>query len=201
MSDRASFEELMEFANKVRNAGGGNPLDALMPAVPQDPNQCLIAKNLNFNCQVNGSDAYPGDWCMWVDDRATRDKIAATLNLPTEDRSARNDTSFGVRLPADIGQVATDFDNALESIDYLNNEISEILWADAGNTEGYNELAERYDTDLEFRAEIRNKAVERVEWDDEVVANVKAMLPYIEASELEAFDLATTVTDDGKIVI
>jgi hypothetical protein len=118
MSSRASFEELMEFANRIREAGGGNPLDALMPAIPQDSSQCLIARNLNFNCEVNGSDVQPGHWCMWVDDRATRDKIAATLNLPTEDRSAR-----------------------------------------------------------------------------------KAMLPYIEASELEAFDLATTVTDDGKIVI
>ncbi len=96
MAERASFEELLDFANKVRAAGGGNPLDALMPAVPEDPSQCLIAKNLNFNCVVDGGPARhqhitegaesydkSGEaWYMQTDDRALRDRIADALDLP-----------------------------------------------------------------------------------------------------------------------
>ncbi len=54
MTERASFEELLEFANKVRVAGGGKVIEALMPAIPRNPHACLVAKNLNFNCKIKG---------------------------------------------------------------------------------------------------------------------------------------------------
>jgi hypothetical protein len=110
------MKKLLKFANAVREAGGGNPLDALMPSVPQDPKRCLIAKNLNFNCEVVG---HPDDnrvvvgnrWIM-ITTRDIRDKIAAKLGLkPIDYRD--EDTSrmrYGVVLPRDIGQVASDFD-------------------------------------------------------------------------------------------
>lgn len=129
-SPRATIEETLAFANAVREAGGGNPLDALMPAVPSDPSQCLIAKNLNFNCRVSGLEeedlhgdsipaTYEDAWVMLFGDNQTlRDTIANALDLPTIDSYIEDDTDDGWRrlpdyaivLPAEIGQVAADFD-------------------------------------------------------------------------------------------
>lgn len=112
---RATLAELKKFANKVRKAGGGNPLDALMPAVPADSSQCIIAKNLNFNCEVGAiGDGY---WAMWIDDEVTRDKIAAALRLkPVEQEEIDECPIYGVELPVEIGEVARDFDNFSEAI-------------------------------------------------------------------------------------
>lgn len=129
-SPRATIEETLAFANAIREAGGGNPLDALMPAVPSDPSQCLIAKNLNFNCRVAGLEeddvhgelipaAYEGAWVMLFGNNKTlRDTIANALDLPAIDSYIEDDTDEGWRrepdyaivLPAEIGQVAADFD-------------------------------------------------------------------------------------------
>jgi len=108
------MEELFEFANKVRAAGGGNPIDALMPAVPEDPTKCLIARNLNFNCAVDGTK--DDRWKMSLDDEAVRDRIAEALDLEVCDEygEAEDETTleFSVILPESIGQVASDFDEA-----------------------------------------------------------------------------------------
>lgn len=115
---RASLEELKKFANKVRKAGGGNPLDALMPAVPSDAHQCLIAKNLNFNCMVYPAIKGPGkSWAMWTDE-ATRDQIASKLKLKKIDEDLMGERHYGVLLPAAIGQVADDFDSWEEAIEH-----------------------------------------------------------------------------------
>lgn len=119
MSERASLEELLVFANAVREAGGGNPIDALLPATPVDPNACLIAKNLNFNCEVNRDTI---GWYMYVTDSAIREKIAVKLQLSTRtiDRGAyfveepgnhKPRLIVGIILPGAIGLIAEDFDN------------------------------------------------------------------------------------------
>jgi hypothetical protein len=51
----ATESELLAFANKVRQAGGANPIPALLPAYPSDPNRCLIALALNFECEVDSA--------------------------------------------------------------------------------------------------------------------------------------------------
>lgn len=179
---RASFEELLEFANAVREAGGGNPLDALMPAVPEDQTQCLIAKNLNFNCVVNGIGGYhknldtgelvgSGFWGMWVESEEVRDNIAAALDLPRVNSQAEYDDpddgrtvfySYAVVLPEEIGQVASDFDASMEAAFNVKN--------------GYSNEKE---------------AVEL--WND--------MEPYIAESVKEAHKLASKINPDGTIVI
>jgi hypothetical protein len=112
---RASLAELKKFANQVRKAGGGNPLDALMPAIPADPQQCLIAKNLNFNCFVNPDSQ--DRWAMWTDE-ATRDRIANKLGLKKVDEvTFGEEIEYGVVLPGAIGKVAADFDAWNEAID------------------------------------------------------------------------------------
>lgn len=131
MSRTATIEEVKEFANKVRQAGGANPLDALMPAIPEDPSACLIARNLNFSCQVDGAHIddweevehpevenwvnYGSDdrWQMTVDDPKIAKRIGEKLNLPYID-----DSLYGrVLLPVEIGNVALAFDSAIEEDD------------------------------------------------------------------------------------
>lgn len=131
-SPRATLDELLEFCQAVRKAGGGNPLDALMPAVPQDQSQCLIAKNLNFNCEVYPikTGLTPERWIMWTA-REIRDSIAEELGLePIEKRVPEMDLSekvfekvvYGVILPDEIAQVAHDFDLAIEAISFDDDD-------------------------------------------------------------------------------
>lgn len=125
---RATLEETLEFANHVREAGGGNPLDALMPAVPEDSTQCLVAKNLNFNCSVTTVE-FRGQrtaWVMVLEDKEIRDNIADSLHLAKinydEETSPYDGGGFydggeffyAVVLPREIGEVAEGFDSTME---------------------------------------------------------------------------------------
>lgn len=203
MPERATMEELAEFANKIRAAGGGNPLDALMPSVPEDASQCLIAKNLNFNCTVsevegceNPDDWTDGGWAMWVTDETLRDRIAETLELPKCNKREYIDYAdvaktdcFGVVLPQSIGQVASDFDEAGSKLHGINHEIE------------FGDYA--YYLDEEDEKVALSKAARNV-WDslsDEDRKFVADFLPYIEDAETEALQLATIVNEDGTIVL
>jgi hypothetical protein len=108
---RASVEEVIEFANDVRSAGGGNLIDGLMPSVPEEPNSCLIANALNFDCEVN---SHAGDWYMEVDDGEIGMKIADTLALSYYGGEQDDDgfywEPFVITLPYGIGCVAEAFD-------------------------------------------------------------------------------------------
>lgn len=115
---RATLDELLTFANEIREAGGGNPIDAIMPAIPMDSQQCLIAKNLNFNCKVSGSNEGSG-WTMWfADDKELRDKISEKISLVPDYRWNPEDDchDFGVILPDEIGQIAADFDSLFRDV-------------------------------------------------------------------------------------
>ena len=59
MTRRMPLDELLKVCNEVRTAGGGSLLDALLPAVPADEDQCIIAKNMNFNCEVEAETLGP----------------------------------------------------------------------------------------------------------------------------------------------
>jgi hypothetical protein len=175
MPERASLEELKEFANTVREAGGGNPLDALMPAVPQDVSRCLIARNLNFNCTVGAVLVERrNQWVMAVTDPEIRDRIAEKLNLEVIDAydiaghynsdlhiddANQEIPVYGVLLPERIGQVAEDFDNA---------------WTYADVTQGRVVAESKDDAEL---------------------------LAMVEESAREARGIASIVNPDGSIVI
>lgn len=183
---RATLEELQEFANKIREAGGGNPIDALMPAVPTDVSQCLIAKNLNFNCTVGavGEDG----WWMAVDDKETRDKIAEALNLTASDYYYQSEEMlmdddgdfyypdevqvYAVKLPDEIGQVAEDFDTCQHAI-----------------TSDYNWKNHQPNYSISPHAT------------NEEIANLKEFWPYIDASIKEAFANAPFVNEKGELII
>ena len=114
MTKCASPEELLEFINKVREAGGSYPLEALMPGVPLDGTNCLLARNLDFNCAVYNTNTEQDQviWCMWFGNEALRDRIAEKLNLGKTNLSqgSLDNIIFGVILPPEIGLVAEYFD-------------------------------------------------------------------------------------------
>ena len=48
----ATEAQVLEFAQKLRAAGNGDPIDALFPSTPSVGNACLIANALNFKSYV-----------------------------------------------------------------------------------------------------------------------------------------------------
>jgi len=136
----ATLDQLKDFANKVREAGGGNPLDALMPAVPSDIDQCLIAKNLNFNCKVN-TDGPHEDWIMVLEDKTIRDNIAKALKLkvydiPCDDEEDELFREYAVILPVAIGRVAAEFDEVFAAISGQGSH----AWVDKSDRKALNRL-------------------------------------------------------------
>lgn len=173
-SPRATFEETLAFANEVRRAGGGTPLDALMPAVPTDSRQCLIAKNLNFNSKVEPSECgSENPWIMAFDDEDTRNAVAEGVGLEKYDytTSLKKIPRYAVILPQEISQVARDFDQAEDLLSHLN----------------YNKLYSDFpDEDL-------------FDVTDAEIQLVQDMLPYIQASEQECYEKGLIV--DGMLVL
>lgn len=121
----ATEEELLAFANKVREAGGGNPIGGFFPAEPGVANACLIAQALNFECEVQGYEK--GLWIMEVHgrDEAQIDKIVRNIAKATgcrvltwegdevlADDVDEEDRAYAVILPRRIGNTALAFDHA-----------------------------------------------------------------------------------------
>lgn len=130
----ATHEELLEYANRVRELGGADTLDALLPSKPVDAKACLIAQAVNFESSVVPDDSFHESgsqrWYMvpWRGNDAQSDELARELaekldaetgvvNVlngkqiqgpygPISDRSER----VGVLLPEEIGNAAMAFD-------------------------------------------------------------------------------------------
>lgn len=106
---RADVDEVIDFANKIRKAGGGNLIDELIPSTPEDTKSCLIANALNFHCKVEPNwNQYTGqnEWVMIIEDHDTGINIAETLDLEYFD----TDNIVVITLPTRIGLVAEAFD-------------------------------------------------------------------------------------------
>lgn len=185
MTDMATLDEVKDFANAVRAAGGGNPIDALIPAVPQDPSACLIAVNLNFNCEVITNDS--GAWSMYVTDPDVRDRIAHNLDLDAFDDPKRRGPEYGVVLPRSIAAVAEAFDDAQDALDAFVEAAYDAAEA--------RELAPFEEPTLkDIRA-----AWETLAEDSRDL--LRKFSPYISAAREEAFELASIINPDGSIVL
>lgn len=111
-TERATEEELLEFANEVRKAGAAEPLDALIPSVRNQASACLIARALNFQSEVdhnvlengNFEDGSPR-WHMRTNKEAAQ-KIHEQTGLELDARGR-------VLLPKEIGNAADAFDQGL----------------------------------------------------------------------------------------
>lgn len=130
----ADEAEVLDFANKVRAAGGGEPIEGLFPSEPSEPNACLIAKALNFGCNVDGW--YPKGttepnkpqkgmrWVMYIDRsyddvKAIADAVGCEM-IPLgagdywRDGTEDEDHMPGFLLPELIGNAARAFDMATD---------------------------------------------------------------------------------------
>jgi hypothetical protein len=104
---RASMNQVLKFCNKVRKAGGADPIGALLPAEPEQVDACLIAVNLNHECEIYRRGSYrTGPWVMWCD-KPVAEKLAKKLKL----KLVREEGAWGVQLPPEIGAVARDYDD------------------------------------------------------------------------------------------
>lgn len=129
----ATETELLNFANKVRKAGGADVLDALLPSKMSEPTQCLIARALNFHCYVTPwapvDDRNKDEWSSgagkWVmipqrgnaaDCEQLARELASALKLRlvrtiSEDEDGqKGDTVYSLMLPEHIGNAASAFD-------------------------------------------------------------------------------------------
>lgn len=116
-------EELLAIANKIREAGGAEVLEAFMPSRPSDPSHCLIANALNFGCQVASYPNYRldehyntipidipdgfGTWGMHLPTREIAQMVADTMGWHYDPDHA----PYTVRLPERVGNTAAAFDS------------------------------------------------------------------------------------------
>lgn len=114
-------EELLEFANKIRNAGGANIIEAFMPSVVGEPESCLIANALNFSCSVNPvhphlpNGEFPA-WHMMFPYRTTCDEvelIAETVGCKCPPGYWGGVIDDTIILPREIGNAAQAFDEGI----------------------------------------------------------------------------------------
>lgn len=114
----ATEEELLEFANAIRAAGGADVLEALLPSVPKRAGQCLIANALNFSCEVRGlgsetttfDDGVSYRWGMFLPHNITSAQLV-------ELRKCLDDT-FYLTLPKHVGNAAEAFDTGVAFTQY-----------------------------------------------------------------------------------
>lgn len=129
----ATEAELLAFANKVREAGGADVLNALLPSRPGRATKCLIARALNFECSVfgwtpvddrNNTEWASGDskWIMLPHRGSPEqcDELARELSKKLKLRLVRNEASptrrdqgwdYALLLPKHIGNAAAAFDS------------------------------------------------------------------------------------------
>jgi hypothetical protein len=117
MPKRATLQETLDFANKVREAGGADALDALMPSSPQEPGACLIAK--------------------------IADALSLKVKVVHDDLFYAQRNRAKILLPVEIGQVAQDFDNAADTLNQTAKTRSEKKLRNAIEMWEYIDVEER----------------------------------------------------------
>jgi hypothetical protein len=126
----ATEEQTLAFCNAVREAGGAGTLGALLPSFPSDASACLIAKGLNFGCEVKPYEGPAEEYAdedeptigtlkreldylldPWVMVPEVDDGAVFAIADAVECRTVRTDGGYlGVVLPEHIANVARCFD-------------------------------------------------------------------------------------------
>lgn len=120
----ATEAELLEFANKVRLAGGGEVISALLPSEKSAPNACLIANALNFDSEVNVKDGElrnsDNSWTWQMRFTGVADAKAEAIAVAVGNELRRSLGGwFAVTLPGHIGNAAHAFDEGLAFTQYV----------------------------------------------------------------------------------
>ncbi len=132
----ATEEELLEFVNKARAAGGANILEALLPSTPSLASACLIANGLNFGCNVaampgtsslQGKDGYRFVWAMHLPYNISPDQAEEIAKaLGCELHGDDNGDLFIGPLPPHIGNAADAFDERLAFTEFIGPSPEDI---------------------------------------------------------------------------
>lgn len=121
----ATHDELLDFCNKVRKAGGGEILGSLLPGYTGNSQTCLIAKNLNFQCSVvpfykmvEGKEVKQANkWVMSIHDEYVLYRVAEEVELTVDVRIKGSEFEVCLILPEHIGNAADAFDRELAFTD------------------------------------------------------------------------------------
>lgn len=117
--------EVLDFCNRVRQAGGANILNDLLPGIPLDSSACLIAHNLNFDCEITPQGGSHSDYNGWVmkirgSEAEEIEQIANDISnemdmaIVNEGISFSGSRFFHLKLPSELAEVAAKFDNVWE---------------------------------------------------------------------------------------
>jgi hypothetical protein len=128
----ASETDVLDFANAVRRAGGGNIIGALTPSTPGESDACLIANAHNFGGEIrplanavtpardtlrgrigqriSEFDAPGGIWSMGITDHEAAVSIGEALNLPVWVPDPDSAELAEIALPACFTRIAETFD-------------------------------------------------------------------------------------------
>lgn len=132
----AGKDELLAYANRIREAGGANALEALLPSIPGNQEGCLIARALNFGCKVYPLTSLKNlkdgswEWVMETPNDDTARKLAKGIGARTlrldywqDVRAAKHEieTRLVVLLPKRIGNAAHAFDEHHREFDGLRS--------------------------------------------------------------------------------
>lgn len=115
----ATEEELLEFANKVREAGGGDIIPALLPSYLGDADACLIARALNFQCSVDGIYDSEEDWAMDVHDVELAIELDARIPELELLLDKYGNRTPRLKLPEHIGNAAAAFDTKTAFTEFI----------------------------------------------------------------------------------
>lgn len=139
-----SEREVLEFCNKVRKAGGADMLDSLLPGIPHDGRACLIANNLNFDCQITPEEGIPQGhtnkdaWLMMLtslpsgsrlEDDPDMGELAIKISEATGMMVKEASQNFAsLRLDPDMAEVACQFDLTWEEAASRYTEVQQAKW-------------------------------------------------------------------------
>jgi hypothetical protein len=128
----ATEQELLDFVNRARAAGGADILEALLPSKPCEPQQCLIARGLNFSCYV--ATLSRDRWGMYLPRNMSFEQakriadglecellaVNGTAWAPTIAAAIErgDDIDLVIKLPIPIGNAADAFDEGLRFQNY-----------------------------------------------------------------------------------
>lgn len=126
----------IDLANLVRNVGGFDPLDDLVPGIPNDSENCVLANTFNCSCLVgapSGSSRYDDGsyaWHVGFEEEKYADALALELGEQVASEYSGNDYGesnniplFSVKLPQLVGEIAAKFDHGdLDSKYYDGDE-------------------------------------------------------------------------------
>lgn len=155
-------QEVLDFCNTVRTAGGADILDSLLPGIPLNSQSCLIANNLNFDCRIE-PEAEPDNFEGWnmiltneVRDDVTgalvrhdesvnvleiAEKISEGSGMFVNYEMSTVDEAY-ITLDSDLAEVAYAFDNAHET--YASYRRGILNAEGAGLEDRVSELTEEY---------------------------------------------------------